>query len=858
MTAPNSNEYEGLKNMDWNLERATIEPEFSVDFYLGQLSSPSDIDDPILHYLEVGWRALLDPSEDFSTSYYLESNSDVVDAGINPFFHYIASGRDEGRIPHPKYDHDMVEAREYEVSIIGEHFDEKFYARQVPELAGQNKDALSRHFVEYGWHDLLDPSPDFSTSLYLERYSDVRESAINPYFHYLVVGRSEGRESFPAQRVDEQEALYDTDLQFERETIEPEFDVEFYLKQLPPSAEISDPIRHYLTIGCNALFDPSAEFSTSFYLTTNTDVAESGINPFFHYIVHGRNEGRLPHPSEEHDTVGEQKYEVSIIKEHFDKEFYVQQVPELAGQNRRALLKHFVEHGWRALLDPAPNFSTSLYLERYSDVRESGINPYFHYLAVGQSEGRESFPSRRVGEQEDSRNMDFSFERATIEKEFDAEFYLKQLPPSAEIEDPVLHYLEVGCRASLDPSPKFSTSFYLENNSDVAESGVNPFFHYIVSGRKEGRLSREEERDGLTEALRYEISVIKDHFDKEFYLQQVPRLAGWDRDALLRHFVEHGWRTLLDPSPKFSTSQYLESYQDVREDGINPLFHYLTIGKSEGRIASTAYQPGGSEKPTNIELHFERSIIEPEFDVEFYLKQLPPSAEIDDPILHYLEIGCHASLDPSAEFSTSFYLAENQDVAENGINPLFHYIVNGRNEGRLPHPKDEDGMTEDLRYEMSLIKESFSEEYYARQVPELAGQPREVMLRHFVEHGWRERLDPSASFSTSYYLDKYSDIRKSGINPLLHYVKFGRREGRVATLAEAILTSQIEKIRNSGLFDERWYLNTYAAELEKDADPIRHYLEKGAANGMNPSPAFQTRFYIRQLNWQTQMRLNLL
>jgi GT2 family glycosyltransferase len=54
-----------------------------------------------------------------------------------------------------------------------------------------------------------------------------------------------------------------------------------------------------------------------------------------------------------------------------------------------------------------------------------------------------------------------------------------------------------------------------------------------------------------------------------------------------------------------------------------------------------------------------------------------------------------------------------------------------------------------------------------------------------VEYGAKEGRDPHANFDTSSYLEDYPDVRRSGINPLLHFWLYGRAEGR-RTSATAI------------------------------------------------------------------------
>ncbi|MBB4267084.1 trypsin-like serine peptidase [Roseospira visakhapatnamensis] len=67
--------------------------------------------------------------------------------------------------------------------------------------------------------------------------------------------------------------------------------------------------------------------------------------------------------------------------------------------------------------------------------------------------------------------------------------------------------------------------------------------------------------------------------------------------------------------------------------------------------------------------------------------------------------------------------------------------------------------------------------YYNTQYPDVlvAGIDPDV---HYVSHGWREGRDPNAYFDTSHYLGTYADIAAAGINPLTHYMAVGWTEGR--------------------------------------------------------------------------------
>ena len=75
---------------------------------------------------------------------------------------------------------------------------------------------------------------------------------------------------------------------------EREFSPAFYLAANPHlvAAGVTDPWRHFLTLGWREGRDPNPAFSVRRYLEQNRDVAEQGVNPFVHYVAFGRAEDR--------------------------------------------------------------------------------------------------------------------------------------------------------------------------------------------------------------------------------------------------------------------------------------------------------------------------------------------------------------------------------------------------------------------------------------------------------------------------------------------------------------------------------------------------------------------------------------
>lgn len=116
-------------------------------------------------------------------------------------------------------------------------------------------------------------------------------------------------------------------------------------------------------------FDENPLFDAEWYLSENPDVARAKVNPLTHYLCHGANEGRAPHPL-------------------FDPTFYLRAHPEAAINGGRDPLQHYLTQGWKKGYKPNPKFDPSFYLAMYPDVAETGGEPLTHFVRAGLREGR--------------------------------------------------------------------------------------------------------------------------------------------------------------------------------------------------------------------------------------------------------------------------------------------------------------------------------------------------------------------------------------------------------------------------------------------------------------------------------------
>jgi FkbM family methyltransferase len=88
----------------------------------------------------------------------------------------------------------------------------------------------------------------------------------------------------------------------------------------------------------------------------------------------------------------------------------------------------------------------------------------------------------------------------------------------------------------------------------------------------------------IDDAREHEIEEILQSrlFDRDFYLSTYADVASANIDPFF-HYMNYGWREGRNPSDSFETLFYLETYPDVKESGVNPLVHYVRFGRSEKR-----------------------------------------------------------------------------------------------------------------------------------------------------------------------------------------------------------------------------------------------------------------------------------
>lgn len=264
--------------------------------------------------------------------------------------------------------------------------------------------------------------------------------------------------------------------------------------------------------------------------------------------------------------------------------------------------------------------------------------------------------------------------------------------------------------------------------------------------------------------------------------------------------LEYAEENEFDEATRLSMLNFLKrSYDCYMEDKEFRYKLYMTLQDIGVRIKSleTVIKYGPSEYHAVAKSGF--------FDVKYYRIHNPSLwFSKQDLLEHYLTIGWLKGKNPSKIFDGNKYLYMYPDVAKVGINPLIHYICHGRKEKRNAFPVEnlfspryyKSSLTPRIENEYDLLKDSgyFNSLYYRLHNPSLWFSCKNL-LQHYLIFGWLNGKNPSAEFNGNKYLAVYPDVEQAKANPLVHYLKKGRNEGRECFPVDNVLKNILSEIR---------------------------------------------------------------
>lgn len=269
------------------------------------------------------------------------------------------------------------------------------------------------------------------------------------------------------------------------------------------------------------------------------------------------------------------------------------------------------------------------------------------------------------------------------------------------IDEPALFFVLNARKLNLVIPNTFDVGFYLKENPDVRSILMNPLVHYVNYGFNEGRdpFSASLVQDKIQKTEKVE--AIENN-DNQIYpyevatletadINWVPYLAYFqlnDKQEAIYHYLEN-WREsnhIFDDW--FDANFYLSEYPDVEQSKFTPLVHFMSAGKSEGRFAKSLYKNReavalDSLNPTQSHEYYSLKKLNLNWESYYEFNSIGLPDRLNDPVLHYILEWRFQSLDLPGFFITDLYIEQYPDIKESGVNPLYHFALHGKSEGRV-------------------------------------------------------------------------------------------------------------------------------------------------------------------------------
>jgi hypothetical protein len=122
----------------------------------------------------------------------------------------------------------------------------------------------------------------------------------------------------------------------------------------------------------------------------------------------------------------------------------------------------------------------------------------------------------------------------------------------------------------------------------------------------------------------------------------------------------------------------------------------------------------------------------------------------------------------------------------------------------------------------------FDRTYYLEENPDVRKSGLDPVA-HYVNRGWIEERNPHPLFDSSWYLKQNGDVAAARVNPLVHYLRNGWKEGR----------------NPHPLFDTTFYIAENPDVDWKSTSPLEHYVTSGSSRQRDPHPLFNSVWYLQ-------------
>ena len=131
----------------------------------------------------------------------------------------------------------------------------------------------------------------------------------------------------------------------------------------------------------------------------------------------------------------------------------------------------------------------------------------------------------------------------------------------------------------------------------------------------------------------------------------------------------------------------------------------------------------------------------------------------------------------------------------------------------------------------------FDRGYYLAHNPDVAAAGVDP-YQHYMQSGWKEGRNPSASFDTNSYLAAHPEVKAAGTNPLLAFEAVNK--------AEDAVTFGVPGTAADPMVDASYYYAHQPDVARAGVDAGQHYAQFGWHEGRNPDAWFDTSYYLQQ------------
>ncbi len=142
---------------------------------------------------------------------------------------------------------------------------------------------------------------------------------------------------------------------------------------------------------------------------------------------------------------------------------------------------------------------------------------------------------------------------------------------------------------------------------------------------------------------------------------------------------------------------------------------------------------------------------------------------------------------------------------------------------------------------IDTIAPHFDQAFYLFRNKDVASAGVDPLV-HFVRWGHREGRNPHPGFSLAAYAAAFPDVASAGENLFAHHIQ---ATGTATFPVDADVDARVEMLALlAPLFDADFYRATNPDVAEAGTDPLAHFIDNGHAEGRDPSPDFSLAAYL--------------